>query len=380
MLVHKNALFLVVVWLGAMPGLTSGASAGFSGYGYCPVPQESETNETEPQSGSADESSNRPAANASQEDDSIPPRRIRFRLWDGSVLIGDVEPETIQIETEFGLLNVPVDKIVRIRPGLQSFPEMNTRINRLVEQLGDRDFKTRQTAHRQLSSMGIMLSQMIGQFGDGGSAERKKHLVALKEEIQQMADELDEMPGDTDATPLVQQDAIETQTFTAMGTIRQQKFTLHTKHGTLVVGISDLRVADRTWLDRAPDVRKNVVVTSEAFMQTKPISTGIRVQRGDRISIRAEGTINWTNWGNVVSSPDGIPNQGQWRGIPCGKLIARIGKEGTIQQVGSKQEFVAKSHGILYLGIAMDDDYAMNDGFTWTGEYQAKVHVRPASQ
>ena len=356
--------------LGSIAFDSSAAAATSTGLD-CP-PQETSTQD--PSTESSSEATKEPP-DANPASPSLPPQRIRFKLWDGSILIGDIESSAIQIETEFGLLEIPIEKIVHIRPGLQSFPELKTRIDQWVQQLGDRNFQTREFAHRQLYAMGLALSHLIKEYSDGGSAERQKHLNNLEEEIQQLLDEVDELPPHENTTPLDQLDAIETKSFTVMGTIQQKKFTLHTRYGTLVVGIEDLQVADRTWLKQASEIRKNVVVTAQAFMQTQPISTGIRVQRGDRIKIRAEGNIEWTNWGDLVSTPDGLPRQGAWQGFNGGQLIARIGKNGPLQEVGSQQEFVAKGNGTLYLGIAMDDDYVSNKGYTWVGGFEAKIKV-----
>jgi hypothetical protein len=58
-------------------------------------------------------------------------------------------------------------------------------------------------------------------------------------------------------------------------------------------------------------------------------------------------------------------------------LCIRVGSEGEIIKVGADGEFVAKKSGVLYLGIAMQDNY-LNNNYKWTGEYQVKLRVTPA--
>ena len=308
----------------------------------------------------------------------LPPTAVRLHLWDGTVVGGNVTFEQIDVATQFGSLRIPIANIVRFRPGLDSFPAVDARIKKWIEQLGDRDFATREQAHRELSRMGLQLKSQISKFDDGGSAERKKHLAEIRQEIEQLLDE-DSM-SDSNSAPLIRQDTIETSDFTIVGKIQQESFTIVTKHGALEVGIADIKMGDRTWLTQAPTLRKTVEVKGNSFFQTEPTPSGLRVNRGDRISIRAAGTVSWANWGSISSTPDGITNQGQWNGINCGKLIARIGKSGKNIAVGSQAEFVATSSGVLYLAVAMQDNYASQKGYNWPGEYRAKISVQPASR
>ncbi len=116
---------------------------------------------------------------------------IRFHMWDGSIVGGDVEVEKIDIETEFGTLQVPIEKISKFRPGLDSIPKLNRKITELVEGLGDKDFEVREKSHRELVAMGLQIQQEIKRFDDGGSVERKKHLAEIKKEFAELADELE---------------------------------------------------------------------------------------------------------------------------------------------------------------------------------------------
>ena len=88
-------------------------------------------------------------------------REIRLTLWDGTVVMGSVNIEYVKVETQFGKLEVPVQNIIQFRPGLDSFPELTERINSLVEQLDNRDFQTRERAHRELVGMGVSIRSVL---------------------------------------------------------------------------------------------------------------------------------------------------------------------------------------------------------------------------
>jgi hypothetical protein len=306
------------------------------------------------------------------------PREVRLQLWDGSILTGDLGIDSIHIDTKFGMLEVPVSNIQYLRPGLESIPELNEKLKNLVEQLGDKEFQAREQAHRELLAMGVSIRNQLRTFNDGGSAERKKHLQTLTEEIEELAE--DEDPAQTANSSLDVEDSITTGDFTIVGRIRENEFSLKTKYGDLQIKLKDIRSGDRTWGVTASAVRKAVDIDATAFFQREPAKTRIRVKAGDRISIKASGSVNWASWGNMTSTPEGIGNQGQWNGMNCGALAARIGKNGDVIKVGEKAEFVAKVSGELFLGVAMQDNFANQEGYQWNGKYTARIVVEPGTQ
>ena len=311
-----------------------------------------------------------------QEDPQVDPQFLRIEMWDGTVVSGIVGVPAIDVETEFGNLQIPISRLVDFRPGLTSLPELRTQVEVLVEQLGDREFKTRESAHRQLVAMGPMLSAMLSKIDDGGNAERKKHLVKIKQEVAAMIDEMeDEDDGDSQQS-MSEGDRIQTPDFAIIGKIMQEEFQVKSKIGNLRIMLSDVKRADRGIAMKSQSLRKTVSVPGTTFFQKKALSTRIRVSKGDRISITASGIVQWTNW-SQTASPDGLPNQGNWNGISNGALAARIGTSGKVVGVGSDSSFKADRSGVLYLGIAMPDNYVKNTGYRWTGKFKAKIKVDP---
>ncbi len=317
-----------------------------------------------------------------QTESGIGDQYARVHLWDGTIVGGEIQAKFITIATEFGELKIPVSRVVRFFPGLDSFPKMSEKLNGLVEQLGDKEFEKRESAHRELSSMGKLLRYEINNFDDGGSAERKKHLNNLKNEIEEsLSDEEDFDTVETPANrPLIRGDTIVTPDFTVVGKIQEEVFVVKNKFGVLNVPLGEILMGDRSFTSTPGSIRKSVTVDGHSFFQSKPTSTRIRVKKGDKIQIRASGTVNWTNWGNVISTPDGLTNQGNWKQFQSGTLLARVGESGKLVKIGSKGEFVAGSNGVIYLAIAIRDSYANNSGYRWVGNYKCKVMVQPASK
>jgi len=256
-------------------------------------------------------------------------------------------------------------------------PELRSKVEGLVEALGEREFKTREDAHRELVKMGPMLTNLLPTLQDGGNAERKKHLVKIREEIKALLEEEEDEDDFSAPTGINNRDKIQTPDFSIAGKIAQEEFQVKSKIGDLRIMLCDVKKADRGMAIKSPVMRKTVYVSGQTFFQKKATSTKIRVSKGDRISISASGLVQWTNW-SQSSTPDGLSNQGNWNGLTNGSLAARIGSEGTVIGIGSDNEFTAKKSGILYLAIAMGDNYANNSSYRFTGKFKAKVKVEPA--
>lgn len=332
------------------------------------------TNQEEDESSQTDESSVISTAEyVGQTGQEIGERTIRFHLWNGLIIGGDLEVDSINIETEFGPLKVPIDRIMKFYPGLDSFPELNSKIDSLVEALGDKNFEIRENSHNELVRMGSLLQTEIYRFDDAGSVERKKHLAEIKKKIEELAD--DDLENESKPQALVRGDRIETPEFTIVGKIVQSEFDLNSKYGKMKVQLADIQMADRTYDRIASEIRRNLTIDAMDFFPEGK-STKIRVKRGDKIKVLASGSVNWVNW-NTSCGPDGMSDKGQFRGHPSGMLLARIGEKEDYIKIGSEGSFVAPSSGVLYLGIGIADNYARNTGYRWTGEYKARILIQP---
>ena len=303
----------------------------------------------------------------------------QLHLRDGSIIGGDIKTESIDIKTKFGVLNVPIARVSKIMPGLNGNPELKEKIGKLVEGLGAIDITVRDASQRDLVAMGIKIKKVLDSFDDGGIAERGKRLEEIRTEFDEILQEMEEDLLDLEA-PLDFNDTVVTPDFSIVGEIQQREFDVSSKFGRLQVSLGDIMLADRMINRNRPEVRKTVTVDAMAFFQKKPQSAGIRVQKGDRISVQADGVVQWTNWSNS-STPEGLTNRSSWQGINSGKLVARIGTDNnSCVAVGAKGNFVAKKSGTLYFGISMRDSYANSSSYTWTGNYKAKVRISPGAK
>src|SRR5262249_46575572 len=150
----------------------------------------------------------------------------------------------------------------------------------------------------------------------------------------------DEGGGDS---PLIRGDTVVTPDFTVVGKIATQQFKVNTKFGPLSMNLGDLRRGEKDAPGRE-SLRRSVTVEGTNLAQLGFKSSGVKVEKGDRITLKADGNIVMSPWGSETqSTPEGganfgwyIPNQ-----IPGGALVVRIGSGGKVTKAGSSKTWVA---------------------------------------
>lgn len=304
------------------------------------------------------------------------PPTLRFRLLDGSIVSGTLALDSLEVKTAFGTLTVPIKAIRSFTPGLDSRPKVSEQIDKLVSQLGDMDAAKRDAAQSELLAMGTRVRRQLEQRANDDDPERRLRISKILEEMQELEED-DMMSSDSSSEIVLRKlDVVVTDEFTIAGDVNPKEFRIASQYGTLTVKLSDIDNAEIDGPDQSRDIREKVVVSGNNLTCIQYKQTGIQVRRGDSVNIKASGQIVLTPWGsNSVSGPDGAPNNGWYiqNDIPFGALTAKIGDDGPEFKVGSSSQFTAKKSGILYMGVAMQSNYA-RQGFP--GQYEVRVSVR----
>ena len=305
------------------------------------------------------------------------PRFVRLHLQDGSVISGDLTVSEIAVDTQFGKLVVPIDKIRSFSPGLDANQKLDDQIQGLIKNLASDDYKTREQAHKDLAAMGRTVQKELEKFVADENAEVKRHVTEILKELEEASEDYEE-EGETAAQPLPRLDTVVTTDFTVLGRVEPSQFEIQSKYGPLTIQLADIARGEREIAERE-SLRRSINVDAANLAQRGFKKTNVRVQAGDRITITAEGNLVMSPWGsNAQSGPDGMPNYGWYipNQIPGGALCAKIGDKGTVFKVGSRSSFVAKQSGVIELAIGMQGEYA-NQGYQFPGEYRVKLKVDP---
>ena len=306
------------------------------------------------------------------------PKYLRLHLLDGSVISGDLSVNEIEVQTPFGKLVVPIDRIRSLKPGLDSYPKVLAEIEGLIKGLSSDDYKTREQAHKDLGAMGVKVRKELERYKDDENAEIKRHVGEILKEMDEQAEQAADDENSTAEQPWIRLDTLVTTDFTVVGKVSPQEFQIASKYGPLTIHLADVKQGERQIAVRE-SLRRNVTVDGSNIAQRSFKSSGVRVEAGDKITLRADGSIVMSPWGsNAAASPDGAPNYGWYvpNQIPGGALVARIGDKGTVFKVGRQSTFVAKNAGVLQFAVGIQAEYA-NEGYQYPGQYQVKLKVDP---
>jgi len=346
-----------------------------------PVPADAAPGETKP------DDPNNPNSGTSEAEVDVPrkppvqlgPKHIRLHLLDGSVISGDLSVSEITVETSFGALIVPIDRIQSFTPGLDSYPKVLADIEGLIKNLGSDDYQTREQAHKDLAAKGMRIQKELERFASDENAEIKRHVGEILKELEEQNQEAEDLDEEASPDrPWIRLDTVVTSDFTVVGKVTPKQFEIASKYGPLTVQLADVQKGERESGARE-SLRRSVTVEGANIAQRSFKSTGVRVQAGDKITVRADGNVIMTPWGsNAATGPDGAPNYGWYvaNQIPGGALVGRIGDKGQIFKIGRQSTFVAKGAGVLQLAIGIQPEYA-NEGYTYPGQYNVKLKIEP---
>src|SRR5207244_3838948 len=129
--------------------------------------------------------------------------------------------------------------------------------------------------------------------------------------------------------PPLARDSVETVEFTIVGRITQPTFEITSNYGALTVKLGDIRRVQRFVAEEAPqDTAKTVQVDGNNIANRNWKATTIKLDKGDQVTITADGTVTLTPWGsNALVTPEGAANYGWFiaNQVPHGALVGRIG-------------------------------------------------------
>lgn len=293
----------------------------------------------------------------------------RVKLTDGSIFVGKLAAGDLVIETSYGELRVPADQVLGLQPGLDHRPEQRKHIARLIRDLGAAEYKVRQDSVDELIRIGPAVRPFVEEFRDDPDAERKQ----LVEQILSQFDRIDS-DRDSDHQTLIAEDRIETKAFTIVGRVSAEQVTVETSYATLTLPMAKVASVELFDPSRPKVLVKKLDVSGEYKANVKHYDTGVRLRRGDRVFIKADGKITMSPWGsNAFSVPDGMPNYGTYmNNIHQGALVARVGDSGQVFKVGAEHSFTAEKSGVLQLAVAINHSY-INHNFP--GEYEVNIRV-----
>lgn len=160
---------------------------------------------------------------------------FRIALHDGDVAYGRFARSALTVVTEFGTLNVPLDRIRSITPGLHNRPELKRQISEWIDELGAETKPRREAAQRSLIGLGPAVRLVLQRHVDDPNGERVRRIREVLAEF----DQLQEQAGE--AVPAwIDEDTVHTTHFTIVGRIDVEQLRFQTKYGDLTFQLAHI--------------------------------------------------------------------------------------------------------------------------------------------
>ena len=305
-----------------------------------------------------------PAALAQDKEASAPPETgsaavsmeqpLEIRLRSGTTLVGRMDPVEWQVRTAFGSLTVPVRSVRHVRFGRLADGERLAVVRERILDLASANPDRRRRAREALRAEGAFAARDLL---DAAKAHEDPEVKRLSQEI---LDELDLAEDEI----LPDTDEIQTDKFNLAGAIELTAFKVTVPElGTLVV-----RRRDIVFIRAFTHVRtKKFRLTANHIWPNGWLDTKLKVRKGQKLEITAQGTRQFPNWGRAFT-PDGDPRMGSMNGHAWGTLVAKVGENGTYFRVGSTYDGKASASGTLFLLVMLQVR-----GQPSTGEYTVRV-------
>lgn len=319
-----------------------------------------------------------------------PEPEYECRFDDGSVVIVTLGESSVVTRTRFGKLTVPLGEVKKITMGFRYPPGVEAKVRQAVEDLGSRDFGTREAAHKTLVGIGEYAVPQVRAGTHSPVPEVAERCAVILKKITAT------LPDDLSDPPL--EDVITTDEMVIRGKILSDEFKAKTKHfGEVTVKLLDLK-------ELRPLGRRFIgTFTVDAVKHAAPgwktfFDTGLDVEKGQPMAISATGKIdqNPAALGKHTTGPGGtaamVPGPGERAvevdvrglggarpafpggyqpGYSSGALYGRIGATGTLFKIGEGLKVPkATEAGRLYLIIAPS-----SFGGGCKGEYEVKVKL-----
>jgi hypothetical protein len=292
-----------------------------------------------------------------------------FHLRDQSRIAGKPKLKSLDVETRYGPLSIPLDQLVRVRFARRLPAELQAKIESLIKELGDEDFDKREAATAGLKEIGAPALDAIRKAAKSDNDEVKNRADGI---IGGLAAAAKPPPAaDDDSMPQLSgtEDEITTTRMTVKGHVNIEEIALETQYGDLHVAVSDL--GGITFRTSGPSTAKATVSCQNQPPQNW-LETKVELEKGQKLKIEATGQVTVRNYG-IVSGPDGnrdYSGHATFNNFPMLSLVGKVGKKGEPFLIGNSYTGKVRGQGKLYLGIVTFSPYPGGS----VGSYQVKVH------
>lgn len=302
--------------------------------------------------------------------------QLTVKLKNGDVVTGKSVLPKVTINTAYGNLVIPIEKVTNIKLGILSDHSKDGAVLPDLNKLQNANETDAKIIYERLKSYGPSILSTIVTFTQNPFYKFSDNDNFT---IEQLTDDLMKI-GNVNYL----QDINDAVTFDGInyleGSIAFGDIVLQSEYGNLTFRRDKIESLDVSIIEQVtsnPDgsfkLKANYHISGNDNNKGW-LNSGVKVKSGDKFSIVANGKIILKSLSGGSYVPDGY-NGGTKDGayaddaaLKYGALVYKIGENGEVKQAGSKYEGIADQEGNIYVSI-----YETVFDKTNTGSYSVKV-------
>lgn len=257
-------------------------------------------------------------------------QQVKVQLHSGSTILGTTDLKEFPLQTEYGLLKIPVKDVSTINVGIHYEDGVKEKLIQAVKELASNDYKTRETAQLLLCNHHKFSIPLLV---PGSDREANKRMLNAKEKI------LEQRPF---ADKYVPYDTIKTELIEARGIILLSTVDVfHPDFNTVKIKVSSIREI-------------HVIGPNQEVVDLKVEGWYKCKINHEKLTITANGSIEfWPQTpGQYQSGPNGLSgiNCGDMTSFRAGSLVGKVGEYGAPFLIGERH-VLTKDTRDLYIRI-----------------------------
>ncbi|MCS6818472.1 MAG: hypothetical protein RMJ53_10920 [Chitinophagales bacterium] len=282
---------------------------------------------------------------------------LRLTLRNGNIIDGRCELKQIKFTTAYGLLTIPIKDISDIYMGILVDHKIKQKVSAYVDLLHSAKEQECKKVFKNLVNAEIEAIPVLEEIEEQDDFPYPQYSVSAA------LVELKEKFGVEEAS--TQDVVILNQIHSFPGVIDIQIFKIYTDYGFLEIPRNAIKSVE-VLIANTNETKKNFKLQANTHIMANPqggwLNTGIKLRKGQLITIESQGEIKLASLSDQPHKPDGsyLPPNSSWvsgndadpNASPVyGNVIFKIGETGAVKKAGSKYSAKAYGNGILFLSI-----------------------------
>ena len=298
----------------------------------------------------------------------------KVTLRDGSIYNGSISIKTVDLQTNYGKLAIPLKNVTMIEVGLAPDRTNKTKLENLCSQLSNEIEETRKIAYEEL--MKIKPAE-IYVLQDYLYSDKYTPSVDNMWTLDQLISELKSKLNLDDNIQENDNISIDGQ-YLMGGIFTFPSVEIKTEFGALTIPKEKITKIEVTYVPSTGNESSKIInLPASKYISGNPnggwYRTGINVSKGQRISISATGEVTLASLSNAKYNPNGAAGTeesyiGSSSYPTYGQLVYKIGETGQVTTAGGKFNGTMNAGGMLYISIYETVYNAAN-----TGSYSVNI-------